>query len=145
MEKIITGYRARHTMPTDLDDSVVLKRVLEMIEEYNKNFVNGKNKMYKDGVGTVEYPNIHLAITGCEDKKQIDLMVLFPEGTEAGKLDRVKVGTVPNKGILDQINSVYHREATKEATKEAIDRLIVRLDEGDPKGDYESKVTMIVK
>ena len=140
MEKILTGYRARHTMPTDLDDSAVLTRVLEMIEEYNKNFVNGKNQMYKDGIGTVEYPNINLAITGCGDKKQIDLMVLFPDGTEAGRLDRVD-----SKGILDQIDSVYHREATKEAIKEAIDRLIVRLDERDPKGDYESKVTMIVK
>lgn len=103
------GYRARHTMPTDLDDSAVLTMVFEMIEEYNKNFVKGKNQMYKDGIGTVEYPNIHLAISGCEDKKQIDLMVLFPEDTEAGKLDRIKVDTE------------------------------------DPKGDYESKVAMMVK
>ena len=142
MEKIITGYRARHTIPTDLDDSAVLKRVLEMIEEYNKNFVKGKNQMYKEGIGTVEYPNIHLGITGCEDKKQIDLMVLFPEGTEAGKLDRIKV----NKGLLDQVNSaVPYRVATDETIKEAVNRFIVGIDEGDPKGAYTSKVTMMVK
>ena len=141
-EKVLTGYRARHTIPTDLDDSAVLKRVLEMVEEYNKNFVKGKNQMYKDGIGTVEYPNIHLGITGCEDKKQIDLMVLFPEGTKAGKLDRVKVGTIPNKGLLDQVNSVCDYRG---ATEEDVKRLIVRLDEGDPKGDYESKVTMMNK
>ena len=142
MEKILTGYRAKHTMPTDLDDSAVLTRVLEMVEEYNKNFVEGKNQMYKDGIGTVEYPNIHLDITKCGDKKQIDLMVLFPEGTQAGKLDRIKVDTVSNKGLLDQIDSVYdYRKATEEDTK----RFIVGIDEGDPKGDYESKVTAMIK
>lgn len=95
-EKTLAGFRAKHTIHQDnigVDDII---KALETVTGFYNGFAKRKNELYanKDKTSTVEFPLLHLNILRDDkDKKDvvINLMVCYPEGTEARKKDTIYV------------------------------------------------------
>lgn len=90
--KIWTGFRAKHTIHQYNADDII--KALETVTGFYNAFAERRNELYanKDKTSTVEFPILHLNILRDDkDKKDvvINLMVCYPEGTEARKKDTI--------------------------------------------------------
>lgn len=92
--KTLTGFRAKHIIHQDNIDDII--KALETVTGFYNGFAKRKNELYanKDKTSTVEYPILHINILKNNEGGKdvvINLMVCYPEGTEAKKKDTIYV------------------------------------------------------
>lgn len=94
-ERIITGFRANHTIHEDSFDGIV--NALNTVVGFYNAFALKRNEDFKakNGLSEVEYPTLNLFLSKSDDSELktvvCDLTVVYPDGTESREKDTHKL------------------------------------------------------